>query len=129
MEHYYATFKYFDRKGRRLAAFARYRTYNEAELFVLTCSLEDNFSKKLARRVYEKYLTIGLTPEFTTEYKPLIELVEIKPEKGEVQTLLDYCNKNYYIEAEVEVTEHIPVLFNQDREEAIGELTIKLKTF
>jgi hypothetical protein len=99
MEQYYCTFKYYDKKGRRLAVFCRFISPTEAELFTLTCSEEDQFQRKYARQVYEAYLK-GEDPKFEF-HKPLIEIIEIQPEQREVQTLIEYCESNYHFYATI----------------------------
>lgn len=95
LPEYYSTFRYYDHKGRRLAVFCRYLNATEAEIFTLTCSKDDQFSRKYARTVYEAYLQgEDLKHEF---HKPSIELVTIQPERREIWTLLNFCRKRYYI--------------------------------
>lgn len=94
----YATYNYYDMRGRRLAVFCRFVSATEAEIYTLTCSLEDQFVKSYARKIYENYLTTGkstLPDNPDKEAKPTIELVTVEPEKGEIQTLVKYCDANY----------------------------------
>lgn len=121
---YYCNFQYYDKKGRRLAVFCRYISPTEAEIFTLTCSIQDQFNRKYARQVYESYL-VGGDKNFDF-HKPLIELVLIQPEDGEVQTLLAYCRKNYYTLATAEITTDIPVLYNNGSDKYIGYTIIKI---
>lgn len=101
LPEYYSTNRYYDQKGRRLAVFCRYLNANEAEIFTLTCSKDDQFSKKYARKVYESYLQgVDLKNEF---HKPAIEIIGIEPERREIWTLLNFCRKNYYINVIAEV--------------------------
>lgn len=99
MEQYYCTFKYYDKSKRRLAVFCRYISSTEAELFTLTCSHEDEFNSTYARHVYEGYLR-GEDPTWNF-HKPLIELIEIEPERREIWTLLNYCRNKYYEYVEI----------------------------
>lgn len=110
---YAVTFNYYDKKGRRLATFCRFLNATEAEIFTLTCSKEDQFNKKYARKVYEAYLA-GVDVKFEF-HKPTIELVIIKLEQGELQTLLEFCRENYYLWIPVEIPGEIlanPKRFN-----------------
>lgn len=45
------TYKFYTKKNERLAIFL-----NEKELVVFKCSLQDNFSKKVAREAFAEYL-------------------------------------------------------------------------
>ena len=47
-----SNFKMVNSKGKKLSIFARPRD-GQTELFILTCSKKDSFSKKTAREVYE----------------------------------------------------------------------------
>lgn len=86
----YSTFKYFDKKGRRLSVFCRYVSPLEAEMFTLTCSHSDPFKKKTAREYYESYINGN------KKGNPTIELVTIQPEEREIKCLLRYCRDKFY---------------------------------
>ena len=97
MENVAATFQYYDKRGRRLACFCRFLSAEMAEIFVLTCSKDDQFNKKKARAAYDRFVATG----DTTGYKPAITLVVIPPEQRELQTLIYYCKDNFYFKMEV----------------------------
>lgn len=93
MENVATTYNFYDKKGRRLSAFCRFVAPTEAEIFILTCSLEDKFVKKTARAKYDEFIETGIVDKA----KPLILTVTIEPEQRELQTLIKYMRNNYFI--------------------------------
>jgi len=87
-----ATYAFYDRKGRRLACFCRFITPTQAEIFIITCSLKDQFSRRFARDQYNKYLN-----NQPLECHPEIKLVTIQAEDGEARTMFRYCQDNFLI--------------------------------
>lgn len=114
MTTYFNTYAFHDAKGRRLAVFCRFLEPEtcKAEIFTLACSKKDQFSKRKARQVYDAYLNIVKGRELTYApinpkiaigetqevFKPKIVHVDIKPESRQLQTLMHYCEQNYYWE-------------------------------
>lgn len=90
---YVSCYTFYDNKGRRLAAFCRFKEPTEAEIFILSCSKSDNFSKKFARNKYEEYLTSGKLESI----KPIIFTKHVKPEQGSLNLLLEYLRSYYYV--------------------------------
>jgi hypothetical protein len=91
------TYKFYTEKGERLAVFCRYLDYNKAEIFTLRCSINDFFSKKLARNVYKQFLKdqdlkVALN---NITYHPLVSILEVKPEKTLQHILVDYCLEHF----------------------------------
>lgn len=109
MENVATTYNFYDKKGRRLSAFCRFIAPTEAEIFILTCSLEDKFVKKTARAKYDEYITTGTVDKA----KPLIVTVEIEPEQRELQTLIKYMRKNYFILRTIEVPVQAFLTYNE----------------
>jgi hypothetical protein len=67
-EEIYANFKYCTGIGKRLAIFARPVGEKETELFILTCSKRDNFSRKRAREIYSNWVDFGEARYYTTYF-------------------------------------------------------------
>ncbi len=90
----FANHKLYDNKGRRLAIFGRYLLENkEMEIFVLACSKQDSFSKKLATEVYNKWIT----EKFFTQrkYHPTIYKINIINEAKSKNEFLKHCNEDF----------------------------------
>lgn len=92
----YATYRFYDRKGRRLAVFCRYLTATEGEITTFVCSKDDQFSKAFARRSYDVYVNDLPLEEGEEVAKPHNTIINIPPEWGEIKSLINYCNANYY---------------------------------
>ncbi len=107
MNNIATTYKYYDKKGRRLAVFCRYVSPTEAEIVTFTCSKEDKFVKKFAQKEYQAFINENYR-ELTT--KPVTVSVQIKSEQRELQTLINYCNEHYYTFAVISVD--VAVLMN-----------------
>lgn len=90
----YASYNWYDKKGRRLAVFCRYIDANTAEIFTLACSKVDQFSKKYSKQEYTDYLQFGATKNS----KPTVYIVNISPvEIREIKFLQNYCKNNFYV--------------------------------
>ena len=63
-----SNFKMVNSKGKKLSIFARPRD-GQTELFILTCSKKDSFSKKTAREVYKNYIDGSELEYIHNEYK------------------------------------------------------------
>lgn len=100
----FATYAFYDKKGRRLSVFCRFLNALEAEIVTITCSKSDQFSKKISRAMYAEYIS---GEPFT--FKPTTKIVAIKLEEGEQTTLINYCQANYYTFVQVEMP--VTVLF------------------
>lgn len=90
----FSNHRLFDRQGRRLAIFGRVED-GMLEMFVLTCSKHDMFSRKLARKIWnghleKKELTIG---EVT--FKPLIYSIPLTLPSQPKNSFLRHCNDTY----------------------------------
>lgn len=105
---YYNTYAYYDDKGRRLYIFAR-KIEKEGkewlELFKGTCSKRDDFNKKIAREIYNTYLSLPFNVENgrilveinneknNVKYHP--EIINIPLNNGIKYEMLLFCNRNF----------------------------------
>ena len=82
MNNYFLNTKKYDKKAKRLAIFGKEVIKGEVEMFMLRCSKEDKFYKRVAKQIYEYYLEYGLEKmnKLFPEYHPIIQNVVI--EKG-----------------------------------------------
>lgn len=105
---YRVTFAFYDSKGRRLSVFAKFTTYNEVELFILTCSNSDHFAKKISYEHYEDYLANA-----TLKCKPSIVKISVEePEKELQDILIKYCRENLYSITPMEIDINVLVPSN-----------------
>lgn len=86
----FSNHRLFDRKGRRLAIFGKVNG-NMLDMFVLTCSNDDMFSRKLARKVYNEYLQGS--PILT--FDPNIYSIPITLLSEPKNSFLKHCNDTY----------------------------------
>lgn len=91
---YAVTFKFYDKKGRRLSAFARYISPVDYELFILTCSLKDRFVKKYAHNIYKQYIACDSIEGLNIN--PLILNIFLKPEERMSKSLIDVMTRLSY---------------------------------
>jgi len=103
----YSNLKRYDEKGRRVAAFAQVKD-EKLEVFLLFCSKKDQFSKKTAKLVYEKFLSNkeafdGKCEHEKCIYHPEIKTVDILDASRPKWSFLTWMSENFYIE-------HISVL-------------------
>lgn len=95
MEKYYSNLKRYDARMKRIAIFGRL-IEDKIEIFELRCSKKDHFNKKLAKQVYEQYLTDGSTVCEECEYHPVIYLIiPENPEKPK-WSFLRYVNEKFF---------------------------------
>lgn len=107
------TYKFYDKRGRRLAIFGDQTGRTTMNITIIPCSKQEvNFSKKVANQLYNdiqegKKVVHG----FTT-----IEVDEQKPG----QSFLKWCRENYYVEVTM-VAEIIYPILIKNGEYPIGK--------
>jgi hypothetical protein len=91
MNNYFANYKCYDSKKRRLSIFGKETELGKLEIFELTCSKEDKFLKAYAKKIY-------LYPEMVVMkyYHPKIHTINIKEGDTAKFTFNTYCNDNFY---------------------------------
>ncbi len=86
----FSNHKLFDRQGRRLAIFGRVEN-DMLHMFVLKCSKDDMFSRKLARKVYNEYLQGSKVDSFRPKIYSLPLVMPSEPKNS----FLRHCNDTY----------------------------------
>ena len=97
MKNYYSNFQNYLKNGNRVAAFGREKD-GKVELFLLYCSKDDSFSKHIAIKLYEYYLSYR-AEEFKADYPkfhPVILLLPINENDSVSYTFQKYCTDNFY---------------------------------
>lgn len=92
---YYCNLQKYNKKGQRVALFGRVRD-GAMEIFELTCSKKDSFTKKLAQQVYQEYLRDGLDKVIERDFHPELYLVKPEDDTRLKWSFLRYCSANYY---------------------------------
>jgi hypothetical protein len=97
MNNYFLNTRKYDKKAKRLAIFGREVIKGEVEIFILRCSKEDRFSKKVAKRIYEYYLEPGLEKMevIFPEFHPIIQNVIIEKGNTARWTFDRFCDLFY----------------------------------
>lgn len=90
----YSNLQKYTQKGQRLGLFAR-EVDGQLEIFRLTCSKKDHFSKKEARMVYQAYIDGEKFDGPDSYYHPEIYTIPLVNGKPKV-TFLRHCNEQYY---------------------------------
>lgn len=98
----YSNLRCYDEKGRRVAIFARHITLSDGsageelvnpraalEITVITCSKQDNFSKKRANTLYRNHIAGG------EGCHPDLFHIEVREDKPK-WTFLMWCKENYF---------------------------------
>lgn len=95
--NYYLNTKRYLKDGKRLAIFGKEVIKGEVEIFILRCSKEDRFYKKIAKQIYEYYLEHGLEKmkKLFFEYHPIIQNVVIEEKNTARWTFDKFCNLYY----------------------------------
>lgn len=119
---YYVTYKFHDLKGRRLAIFAipSYKageydlnkpSYpNMLQIYVITCSKKDTFSKKYAKKMFEEFYAMK-QQGWTGAYAHPLELqIDIKDDKPKF-TFLKWCEENYFKYIPTVLAIEAPILY------------------
>jgi len=126
MTEYYSNFKRYLPDGRRCALFGR-ELDGKLEIFEIFCSKHDQFSKDLAKSVYNNYVysSSGNTIVYlkSKTYHPKIHNIEIKKGDTAKYTFKKYCEENFYAKKTLEVTRNciVDVLENEN----LGRITLK----
>lgn len=110
MNNHVNCYKFYNKKGQRLSTFCRFVTENQAEIFLLPCSKNEQFSKQFARNLYALYLNgKNLVKDLDIKSYSVI-LIDIVPEEGTLKTLLRYAYNNLYYKASVRRYSYIDVI-------------------
>lgn len=88
----YKNYKYYDKKGRRLAVYLQRYDDNNATIVVITCSKEDKFSKQFADKQFE----IFMSNRKAADVNPQSFIIEDVKVGGEVKALNNFCYNNFY---------------------------------
>lgn len=94
------TYKFYTKKGQRLAVFGQVTPEGYIKIFILTCSKDDQFSKKFALECYNNFIKDGKTiyvdkegnPQEFHPYQETIKVIDEKPKF----TFIKYCKLNLY---------------------------------
>lgn len=98
---YFSNLSKYDEIGRRLAIFAEVDDTSPTKLhiFILKCSKKDQFTKALAREVYEKYKetkTVLVVENNGVYYHPNVITIDIDNPATPKKCFLEWCNKTFY---------------------------------
>lgn len=108
---YYSTFSFYDKRGRRLSIFAiEQEDYKQIwlQIQVIPCALNDMFSRKIGRKMYED----GIAEKWAT-----IPVENGKPKN----TFLTYCRKNFFKEVTIEIPVKVLMRGYQDINEDVNK--------
>lgn len=89
-----ACYKFYTREGKRLSIYGKYLNETEIELFILPCSLDEQFNIHTARQYYKDYHTADITPK-----SAIIVKLQLKPEQTCMNALMSYGTNNYFLSA------------------------------
>lgn len=115
MQTKFVHFRKRDKKGRRLAIFARAVSQigefdkeipppDSLEILVFTCSLDDQFSKK---KGYELYDQFGKNNPNVHPERFLIPIVDNKP----LKSFINWANDTFYTYTVLEVAATLPIIW------------------
>jgi len=98
---YFSNLSKYDEKGKRLAIFAEVDEESPTKLhiFILKCSKKDQFTKALARKVYEKYRetrTVLVVEHNRVYYHPNVISITIDNPATPKKCFLEWCNNNFF---------------------------------
>lgn len=97
MNNYFLNTKKYDKKAKRLAIFGKEIVKGKVEIFILRCSKEDKFYKRVAKQIYEYYLEYGLEKmnKLFPEYHPIIQNLVIEEGNTARWTFDRFCDLYY----------------------------------
>lgn len=94
----FSNFKKYDKKGNRLAIFARAIAQDKNKLYVtvITCSKKDTFIKNTSKEVYKKYIEGENNPIINNVvFHPNSYVIEIDNVATPKKCFLTHCYKEY----------------------------------
>lgn len=124
---YFSNLSKYDETGRRLAIFAEVDEEfpGKLHIFILKCSKKDQFTKALAREIFNIYQTKKDIPVIGMdglEYHPILEVITIDNPATPKKCFLEWCNKTFYSYRKdvvvlpykpVNITQHSKLLANR----------------
>lgn len=94
---YYSNLRLYNEKGKRVAVFGRLIGGGDTiEIFELTCSKKDAFSKKFAHKTYEVFLKKGLEGVINQGFHPEVYLEDVADITRPKWSFLRHCNNKFY---------------------------------
>jgi hypothetical protein len=89
---YFATFAFYDEKGRRLSIFGE-QIADSISIAIITCSKQDMFSKKKGRALYEMWEEGGRKHP---DIHPITANFTLKDKTKPMREFIEWCRENYY---------------------------------
>ncbi len=97
---YFSNLRLYNEKGKRVAIFGRVvpglTDVPRLEMFELTCSKKDSFSKKFAHKTYQVYLKKGLESVINQGFHPEVYLEDVENISKPKWSFLRLCNNKFY---------------------------------
>ena len=101
-QQYFACYKYFNDKKRRIAAFGRKIEEDKMELWTWVCDRKDTFYKKIARKFYETYIYYTDEPLWMNDggklkqIKPTVTIIPLDKDENVKLKFLTHLKDNFY---------------------------------
>jgi hypothetical protein len=99
--NYYCNFQKYNSRGDRMAIFGTVAG-EIINIVIFRCAVQDQFSKKRARQVFEEYRK-GNTLVDEIQYHPSTSLVSIEENRPK-STFQKFCHVNYYRKNILQIT-------------------------
>jgi CMP-2-keto-3-deoxyoctulosonic acid synthetase len=96
--NYYSNMCRYDTRGRRLAIFGRQLedSPDKMEIFILTCSKKDQFSRKVANGIYKLSQNATIVNYQGLKPHPEVFTINIHNVATPKKEFINYVNANYY---------------------------------
>lgn len=102
---YISCYKFFNQDGKRLSIFGRYLNETEVELFIIPCSLDEQFNRATARQIYKDYIQAVKTPK-----SAIVIRLQLLPEQSCMNILMKYACKTYFVKTDYKIMKTIELL-------------------
>ena len=122
-ENFLICHKFYDEKFRRVSAFADFQG-DQLKIYVITCSANDNFSKRVARQKMAEYLKNGHLKSYKADSEAAHPKIFMIPATLETykHEFLNFLYENYFM------TEEMLILIENTTRAVVGDLFGNRKT-
>ena len=121
----YRTYKFYTKKGERLAIFALPNKTQLEAIYVLRCSSKDQFSKQVAKEAFSKYLQNN--KQNTKDYHfHKVELHNIEPTYA---NFLNVCKQYFHVKSTRPIVSEVPVFVKEFRQTPVSSSKELLTNF
>lgn len=121
----FRTYKFYTKKGERLAIFAIPNKTQLEAIYVLRCSIKDQFSKQVAKEAFNKYLQNN--KQNTKDFH--FHKVDLYNIEATYSNFLNICKQYFHVKSTKPVVSKVPIFIKDFRQTPVSSSKELLTNF